>query len=63
MKGVIPYRWVPWACNAGTRDFGSGLAALVGPGQNIVFLTVHYFSSFVLIAQQAGRAAVLGHVS
>jgi hypothetical protein len=30
MKGVIPML-VPWACSAGTRDFCSALAALVGP--------------------------------
>jgi hypothetical protein len=35
MKGFIPYRLVPWACSAGTRDFCSVLTALVGPGQNI----------------------------
>ncbi len=45
---------VRWACRAGTRDFCSALAALVG--------LVH-FNSFVLIAQQAGQAAVLGHLS
>ncbi len=28
---------------AGTIDFCSALAALVGPGQNMFFLTVHYF--------------------
>jgi hypothetical protein len=48
MKGVIPSRLAPWACSAGTRDF---------------FHTVHYFSSLVLIAQQTGRAAVLGQLS
>ncbi len=37
------------------------LAALVGPVQNIFFITAHYFNSFVPIAQQrqAGQAAVL----
>ncbi len=37
------------------------LHALVGPVQNIIFLTVNYFNSFVPIAQQAGhwQAAVL----
>jgi hypothetical protein len=48
------------ACSAGTRDFYSALAALVGPVQNIFFLTVHYFSSFAPIAHQAGQVAVLG---
>jgi hypothetical protein len=37
MKGVIPFRLVPWASSAGTRDFCSALAALVGQGQNIFF--------------------------
>ncbi len=32
--------------------FFSALAALVGPVQNIFLLTVHYFNSFVLLAQQ-----------
>ncbi len=30
-----------WACRAGTRKFCPALAALVGPIQNIFFLTVH----------------------
>jgi hypothetical protein len=46
------------SCNS-TRDFCPALAALVGPVQNIFFLTVHYFNSFVPITQQAGQAAVL----
>jgi hypothetical protein len=48
---------VRWACSAGTREFCSALAALVGPVQNI------FFSSFVPISQQADQAAVLGHLS
>jgi hypothetical protein len=62
MKGILPW-WVHWACRAGTRDFRSALAALVGQLQNIFFLTVHYFDSFVPIAQQPGQAAVLGRLS
>jgi hypothetical protein len=54
---------VCWACRAGTRDFCSALATLVGPVQNIVFFTVNYFNSFVPIAQQARQAAVLGRLS
>jgi hypothetical protein len=54
---------VCWACHAGTRDFCSALAALVGPIQNIFFLPVHYFNSFVPMPQQAGQAAVLGRLS
>jgi hypothetical protein len=62
MKGVLSWL-VHWACHAGTRDFYSALAALVGPVQNNFSLTVHYFYSFVPIAQQAGQAAVLGRLS
>jgi hypothetical protein len=40
----------------GTKDICSfALAALVGPVQNIFFLTVPYFNSFVLIALKLGR--------
>ncbi len=62
MRGVIPllvYR----ASRARTRDFCPALDGLVGPVQNIFFLTVHYFNSFVPVAQQAGQAAVLGRLS
>ena len=62
MKGVIPML-VPWACSAGTRDFCSAMAALVGPVQNIFSLTVHYFNSFVPITQQAGQAVVQNRLS
>jgi hypothetical protein len=41
----------------------SALAALVGPVKNIIFLTVHYFNSFISIAQQAGMAVVPGCLS
>jgi hypothetical protein len=37
------------------------LAALVGP--KYFFLTVHYFNSFVPVAQQAGQSAMLGRLS
>ncbi len=61
-EGSLP--WLArWACRAFTRDFCSALAALFGPEQNIFFLAVHYFNSFVPIAQQAVQAAVLGHLS
>jgi hypothetical protein len=62
MKGVLPWL-VPWACRAGTRDFCPAFAVPVGTVQNTFFLTVHYFNSFVPIAQQAGQAAVLGRQS
>ncbi len=61
IKGVLPWL-VRWACRNGTRDFCSALAALVGPVQNIFFLSVHYFNSFVPIAQQAGQEVVLGRL-
>ncbi len=56
MKVLLPWL-VRWACRAGTRDFVlHALAVLVGPVQNIFFLTVHYtyilyFTSSVPIAQ------------
>ena len=62
MKGGLPWL-VLWACSAGTKDFCSALAALVGTVQNIFFLTVDYFNYFFPIAQQAGQAAVLGRLS
>ncbi len=33
---VLPWL-IHWACLAGTRDFSSSLAALIGPVQNISF--------------------------
>jgi hypothetical protein len=51
MKEVLP-SLVRWAFHAGTSDFCPGLVALVGPVQNIFFLTVHYDNLFVPIAQQ-----------
>jgi hypothetical protein len=48
IKAVLHWL-VRWACRAGTRDFCSALAALVGPAQNIFFLTVHYFNTCVPI--------------
>ncbi len=35
--------------------FGSALAALVGPVQNMFFLALHYFNSFVPISSMPGR--------
>ncbi len=55
MKGALPWL-VRWAC----LPHG---CSVVLPIQNICFLTVHYLNSFVLIAQQAGQAAVLGRLS
>jgi hypothetical protein len=36
---------------------------LCQPSTNIFALTIHYFNSFVHIAQQAGQAVVLGRLS
>jgi hypothetical protein len=44
-------------------DFCPALAALVSPVQNIIILTAHFFTLFVLIAQQPGQAGVLGRLS
>jgi hypothetical protein len=41
MKGVLPCL-VRWTCRAGTRDFCSALAHLVGPSSKYFFLTIHY---------------------
>jgi hypothetical protein len=62
MKGVLSWL-VRWACRAGTRDFYSALAALVGPVQNILSLAVNFFNSSVPIALQARQSAVLGRLS
>ncbi len=48
---------------AGQDIFCPSLAALVVPVQNILFLTIHYFNSFVPIAQQAGQLIVLDCLS
>ncbi len=57
-------RLVRWDCHTGTRDCCFlCLGCSTVPVQNIFFLTVHYFNSFFPIAQQAGQAVVLGHLS
>jgi hypothetical protein len=62
MKVVLSWL-VRWSFYVVTRDFYSALAALVGPVQTIIFLTVHYFNDLVPIAQQSGQTAVLGRLS
>ncbi len=57
LTGALP-RLVRLAYRAITRDL-----LLLGPVQNNLFLTVHYFNSFVPIVQQAGQAAMLGRLS
>jgi hypothetical protein len=62
MKGVLPWM-VRWACRVSTRDFFPALATIVGLVQNMCFFTIHYFTSFVLIAQQAGLTVMPGRLS
>jgi hypothetical protein len=62
LKGVFPWL-ITWARCACTGDFYPALAALVSPVQNIFFIAVHYFTSFVPKVQQAGQAVVLGRLS
>jgi hypothetical protein len=62
IKVFIPYL-SRFAVPIYIRDFCFALAALIGPVQNIAFLTVHNFYSFVLMGHQAGQAAVLGRLS
>ncbi len=60
MKGVLPWL-VRWAHRGVSRDYCPALAALDGPVQNIFLLTtVHFFNSFVPIAQQAGAGSLAG---
>jgi hypothetical protein len=49
-----------WACRAGTRDFCSALAALVGPVQNIFSLTVRYTLSIPFPHRPASWAGSRG---
>jgi hypothetical protein len=57
MEGALAWL-VRWDLLAGTRDFCHASAALSDPVQNIFFLAVNYFNSFVPIAQQAGQTIV-----
>jgi hypothetical protein len=59
----VPSWLVCWTRRAGTIDFYPALAALVSPVQNIIFLTIHFFTLLVPIAQQPGQAGVLGRLS
>jgi hypothetical protein len=62
MTWVLPWL-VRWANRAGTRDFWSALAPLVGLVQNIFFPIVHIFNSSVPIVQQYRPAVRQGHLS
>ncbi len=63
--GATPLWFVHWACRAicSTREFCPDLAALINPVQKISFPTAHFFTLFVLIAQQPGQAVVPGRLS
>ncbi len=50
VKGVLPWL-VPWARCASTIDFFPALSALVIPELNIFFVTAHFFTLLVPIAQ------------
>jgi hypothetical protein len=62
MKRVLS-RLVCYSLCARIKDFCVPLAGLVGPVQSTFILTMHHFNLLVLIAQQAGQAVVLGHLS
>ncbi len=71
LAGLVHWVLLYWHENAGTRDFCSALAALVGPVQYNTFFSLYtthsiqyiYFNYFVPIAKQTGQAAVLGRLS
>jgi hypothetical protein len=54
MKGVFPWL-VRWAPCAGKKDFCPALVDAVSPVENMFFLTVQYFSSFVPLPSKLGR--------
>jgi hypothetical protein len=60
MKGVL-LGWFVGACRANMRDFCSALAVFLV--RNMFFLNVHYFNSFVPIAQKSGQAVMLSRLS
>jgi hypothetical protein len=49
-----------WGLSCQYKIYLSCLDCSNSPVQNMFFLTLHYFNSFILIAQQAGQAVVLG---
>jgi hypothetical protein len=63
MKGVLSCLLVRWALRASTRDLCLAFAALVGPVQSTVILTIHHFNLLVSIAQHDRQAVALGHLS
>ncbi len=53
-----PFLAVSLGSSCRNKRFCPAVAALVGPYKINFFLTVHFFTLFVLIAQQAGQAVV-----
>jgi hypothetical protein len=53
IKGVLPWL-VRWARRIRKIDLCPALAALVSPVQNIIFLTAHFLTLLVPIAQKPG---------
>ncbi len=54
---------VRWTSRAGTIDLCPALAALVNLVKFFIFLTLHFFTFLVPIAQQPRQAGVLGRLS
>jgi hypothetical protein len=61
--GVLYILYGRGLSQAGSLDFCPALPALVSPVQNIIFLSAHFFTLVVPIAQQPGQAVVLGRLS
>ncbi len=62
MKELLPWL-VHWVRRVSTIDFQPAFAALVSLVRNIIFLTAHFFTFLVPIAQQPGVAVMLGRLS
>jgi hypothetical protein len=62
MKRVLSWL-VRWNRRASTVDICLAFDALISPVENIIFLTVHFFTFLVPIIQQPGQAGVLGRLS
>jgi hypothetical protein len=60
MKRVLP--WLVQLIRAGTRDFGSALAALVGPVKNNLFPHRTVFHHFILFVPVLGRLSLKGEI-
>ncbi len=62
MNGVHPWL-VLLASRAGSKEFGPASGCSRPPRRKYFFLTIHYFTSFVQISQQAWQAVVPGRSS